>query len=217
MNIKKFKTREEFIAKSVVFIEKICKENEKKYIALSGGSTPAPVYRSLAKADLDFSKLYFYQVDERFVPREYEDSNYKMINKSLNIKDKNFNYFDTDYSIEESLERYEKELLKIPKQEFDLSILGVGQDGHIASLFPNSKAFSSEKLVANTQTDIFNIHERLTITKDIILNSKKILILLIGENKRKVLDELESPSKNEESFPVLLLKDHKDLNIYFSL
>ena len=194
MKINEFENEEDFINASLELIKKL----SPKTIALSGGSTPKNLYKKISELPSD--NVEFFQVDERYVPKDNEDSNYKMIKETLN---KEIHHFDTSLSILESLEKYEKEL----PEQFDLIILGIGNDGHTASLFPNTEALNSQEKVAQTK----NIQERLTITFPVILNSKNILVLL--KNKKEVLNELKNPSKTIEQFPSLKLLEYENLII----
>jgi 6-phosphogluconolactonase len=211
----------DFINVSADFILRICRNNGKKTrinIALSGGSTPKEIYQALAKK-LSFmpfaNPLHFYQVDERYVPASNEDSNQKMIAEAfktltdLKLKNVHFHFFDTSIPQEKSIKEYAKELPKT----FDLMILGIGPDGHTASLFPNSKELSSKASTAHTTTKDFVIKDRLTLTFPTILKSKNILVLL--KNKAEIITELKTPTKSPKEFPAHKLSSHKKLQIYF--
>lgn len=179
------------------------------HIALSGGKTVVPFYKALAKSkDPRFKQTEFYVVDERYVPITHKESNCGMIKKNLisKIQCKKFHFFDTKLSIEKSLKKYEKEIHGIV---FDMTILGIGEDGHFASIFPQSKAIKTKLEVAHAQTNKFAIKDRLTMTPRIILKSKKILVLL--KDKPKVIKELKHPKKTYFEFPAHLLKKHKNL------
>lgn len=200
MRIKTFHTENDFINQTVSFILSL----NPHAIALSGGSTPLPIYKKLSRENLDSIK--FYQADERYVPANHPDSNQKMIRKTL--KPKNFHYFDTSLPIAKSLEKYRKEL----PPSFDLCILGIGADGHTASLFPNSAALETTAPVAYSQTDRFTIKDRLTITLPQILASKNILVLL--KDKPEILTELQNPTKTPSKFPALHLLKHSNTTIH---
>jgi 6-phosphogluconolactonase len=215
--LKSFTTESDWITASVDLITSVCKE--KTHIALSGGKTPGAVYEVLAKRnDIPLDTVCFFQVDERYVPQTDENSNYKLINdsliKPLGGKEKNFSYFDTSKPIEEALESYEAKLKEaLP---FDLTVLGLGTDGHTASLFKKGSALhETKKLVANTHTYEFSVYERLTLTFPAIMSSKKLMLLVSGKNKKEALDQLLHSDIPFEDFPAKKLLDHPDLSIHF--
>lgn len=205
MELKTFTNEDEFIKEAVAFIKNSCEEKNCK-IALSGGSTPKAVYEALSRSKLD--KFEFYQVDERFVPENHPNSNYKMLKESIK---KEIHHFDTSLPAQESLKKYSKEL---PKTPFDLCILGIGTDGHTASLFPNSQALNEEKsAVAHTRKHEFTIDDRLTLTFPAIMTSKKLLVLLKGKEKQETLNRIQDPQSTIKEFPAKRLLEHPDLTI----
>ena len=190
MHIQEFTNQEEWVAAGLKLIPQSGK------IALSGGTTPAPLYKQLPQSPT------YYQIDERYVPKADKDSNQKMIREAFSPQ--KFYAFNTSLPIEESLKEYESHL----PENFDLTILGIGEDGHFASLFPHQ---NPQGKTAHTQTENFAIKDRLTLTAETILKSKAILVLL--KNKGQVLEELKNPTKSPEEFPALKLDNHPNLSI----
>jgi 6-phosphogluconolactonase len=224
MIVKIFENEDKFIADCVGFFRECIKEGGKNVkIVLSGGNTPEKIYKKLSGSSLSFKDTEFFQVDERYVARGNEDSNWKLINETLlsnpEKQPKKFHFFDTALPIRESLSKYEKEIKNV---KFDLVVLGIGTDGHTASLFPNSPALKEEeKPVLHTETESHPAKDRLTMTFPAILNSKKILVLLEGPRKHKILSilthSLANPKNDIENTPALKLLEHDDLTIFHYL
>lgn len=219
MKLNYFSSLKNFQTETVEFIESICqKKKGTVYIALSGGSTPEPIYKLLKSSKkLPWNRIHFFLVDERYVPINHPDSNYKMITSSLGKpqiqKLKNYTYFHTDLEINACLKQYEAELKKIPA--FDLTILGIGPDGHTASLFPNQSTLTTRQAVAHTTTTEFKVKDRLTITFPVILKSKTLLVLMKGQEKLPTLKELTEGKKSATAFPSKKLLKNKNLQINF--
>ena len=176
--------------------------------ALSGGNTPAGLYRRLAIPERDdlWYRTHIFLVDERFVSFEEMESNYRMISHTLlsrvNIPDNNIHPIPTDtVSPEYAAAKYEENLISFFKTEngipprFNLVILGIGNDGHTASLFPGTRAVSEavRLSVAVTPPDISK-KNRVSITLPVINNADHIIFLATGDEKAGVLrDVLERP------------------------
>ena len=126
-------------------------------------------------------------------------------------------FFETTGKItwEKSAEKYDQ-LLRGHGKPFDVCILGIGPDGHTASLFPGEPAlYETEKLATTSETNRFDVWKRLTITFPMILKSKKIVVLLKGKDKKSVLEELLHGKKSWEEFPSKKILEHKKLEILF--
>jgi 6-phosphogluconolactonase len=121
-------------------------------VALAGGSTPKELYKLLATKNLAWEKVEFFFGDERNAPIESTESNYKMANetlfKPLNINQHNIYRWRTELNTPELIaEDYTDKIDKIAGT-FDLVLLGMGDDGHTASLFPHTKALQKTRFVA---------------------------------------------------------------------
>ncbi len=220
MKIRLFTNEEDYIQESIKFIEDLCVTTiQNVQIGLSGGSTPAPIYRAMAKSKtVCFSLIDFWQIDERYIDHDRPESNHKMISDNLLFQDEkpaSFHFFDTSTSIEKALQKYEEDMKNNLTNGFDLLILGIGKDGHTASIFPHSKTVNDrDRLVAHTKTQKFPVKDRLTITFPAIYNSKKVLILLKGKEKTEILSELTAGNKTPEEFPAKKLVKHHDVTIH---
>jgi 6-phosphogluconolactonase len=172
-------------------------------VALSGGRTPIHVYRALAaQKGLPWGKTHIFMVDERFVPYESDENNFRMINESLllhvGIPARNVHPIITsDISARDCAAKYEKDIVsffKLSPRTFpyiDMVLLGIGEDGHTASLFPGTAAVSetSHPVVAVTPLEESK-KERITMTLPVINNASYVLFLAAGESKAKILREI---------------------------
>ncbi|MEY4573702.1 MAG: hypothetical protein RLZ10_3004 [Bacteroidota bacterium] len=181
---------------------------------LSGGSTPEPVYRLLASKIKNQANIHWGLVDERFVDVHSEFSNEKMIRNALG-KDALLTGMVFD------AENYEVNLKTVNEkyadfiQQTDIILLGMGEDGHFASLFPND--LNSEILLSENHIGIFNTNapseptKRITCSMNMILNSKIILLMITGKKKKEVLENLHL------NLPIhKLLSKRNDIHIYYA-
>ncbi len=193
-------------------------KNNKFSVALSGGKTPLYIYEKLSQKPyidrIDWSKVFLFWGDERQVPSDNPESNYFMAMQAGLIKipiPKNQIFkMNTLEKIEENSLEYE-ELIQnnLGKNLFDLVMLGVGKDGHIASLFPNTKALKvKDRLVTENYVKELNAF-RLTITFECINNSSNIVIYAVGEEKKQIINTIFS--SEEKTLPVQKIgsKKHK--------
>ena len=178
--------------------QELQKRKDKIYIALSGGTTPMPILEIVRKADLNWNQFSFFMVDERCVPLSHEHSNYNNINESFlkHIASRNYSMIREGLDIDESIRFYNKALLSelnvnkdgIPV--FDLILLGMGEDGHTASLFPNTEALMEQKefTVRNYVPQLES--DRITLSYPILKNAEEAIVLAKGSKKGEILDEL---------------------------
>ena len=173
-------------------------------VALSGGKTPVDVYRRLAgegEKGILWYKTHVFFVDERFVPSTDADSNYRMIKETLldgaGVPLGNIHPIPTDFSDPVSAaERYERDIAlffglqedDIP--EFDLVMLGIGSDGHTASLFPGSPALSEKRRLVAAVAPGREKHNRITLTLPVLNKAKNVIFLVTGREKADVLRDV---------------------------
>ena len=172
-------------------------------VAVSGGRTPVHVHRALAsQKSFPWGKTHVFMVDERFVPYESDDNNFRMINESLllhvGIPARNIHPILTpDSSARDCASKYEKDIVsffKLPPGAFpniDLVLLGIGEDGHTASLFPGTAALDDaiHIAIAVTPPDKSK-QDRITMTFPVINNASNVMFLAAGESKAGILREI---------------------------
>ncbi len=191
----------EFIALASTAI----RDHEKFSVALSGGSTPKSLYSVLARSALPWDKIFFFWSDERHVPPDHPESNYRMAKEALlsivpvppeNIfrvraEEKDANVVAKDY--EEALRSFFR-LRPGEFPRFDLILLGLGPDGHTASLFPNTPALNETKrLVVANWVEKFKTN-RITFTYPVLNYAACVIFLVSGGDKSEIVREvLENP------------------------
>jgi 6-phosphogluconolactonase len=184
-------------------------------IALSGGKTPELLYSILAqspyKESIQWKKIIVCFSDERFVPSSSDESNYKMASLSLlkkvplpiknilKVKTVKINPAASAIAYEKEIKKYVSE-----KKPFNLILLGIGEDGHTASLFPGSKLLTEKKKWIK---EIFvpekNMH-RISFTLPCINNAKNVMFLVSGKNKRPVMKKIFAAKKSK--LPAAMVK-----------
>ena len=176
---------------SNLIINEINKSKKNSFtIGLSGGSTPKITY-SLLKNDIqDLSKIIFWTVDERWVPRDDEYSNQKMLNSLF--ADSTAKILEVDYSglsAERDANNYASKL-ENNITNFDTVILGVGEDGHIASLFPDTVAVNdTENFYVSNEVNILS-KWRVTATFKLLKEVDNVYLLVTGNNKKEILKSI---------------------------
>ena len=203
---------EEFVTKSVAVIaQKIddaIEERDECIIGLSGGSTPRPVYEALGKEDLYWEKVKIFLLDERYVPSENNDSNQKLVQdtilKHADIPANQCYFPDTSLPIDACVIAYTEALVHLFHAHApDLLVLGMGNDGHVASLFPPVAENAFGEVVAlHTTTDDFAVHDRITISPLIIMASQEHVLLIKGEEKQKVFEECAKSDLDPVRWPL---------------
>ena len=187
-------------------------------VALSGGYTPRAVYSLLASdyaTSLPWASVFIFFGDERHVPPDHPDSNYRMANESLlsrvPIPAQNIYRVEAERDARSAAERYEAALRKFfalrdsETPRFDLILLGMGDDGHTASLFPGTAALEdSSRLVVANWVKKFNA-DRITFTLPVLNAAAEDLVIIAGENKAQVISRIVH-SPGTVSYPIQMVQ-----------
>lgn len=194
------KTEEEFVKESVEVLTQRLKQHIDEFghaiLGLSGGSTPRPIYEELGKQDIDWSKVSIFLVDDRYIDPSHDDSNQKLVRETLlkhaSIPEEQILFPDTTTDLDSCIADYEMELAELLSKGIPHTItLGLGEDGHIASLFPPVPADAfGDRLVIHTETDAFAVHDRISTTMVIIGSADRKIFFLKGEGKKFVWEEM---------------------------
>ena len=191
-------------------------------IALSGGSTPKSLYSLLAndasfRTEVPWDKIHFFWGDERHVPPDHPESNYRMTNEAMlskvpvpsgnihRIRSENPNARQVAEEYEETLRTFFR--LKTGEfPRFDLVLLGMGPDGHTASLFPETEALRERRhLVVANWVEKFHAH-RITMTLPVLNQAAFVLFLVIGEEKAETLRQVLEGEERKDPFPSQLIR-----------
>ena len=191
-------------------LEKDLHENAQSTLIVSGGSSPVQIFKDLSAMQTKWSDITISLVDDRVVDIKHDDSNEKLVNDLL-IKDaaKDANFI--------SICTQSKDLLNL-KRPFGVMLLGMGEDGHFASLFPRLIETNPEYFDLESDAEIFftepmgnPCHKRISMNLSMILESKNIYLLVSSEKKLQVLNQ----AKSDQSLPLyyLLNQDKADIEI----
>lgn len=196
-------------------------------IALSGGKTPEALFTALIekyKNIIPWDKIHFWWADERCVPPDDIESNYNMARKLLfshiNIPPENIHRIKGEKDPEEEALRYSSEIKKhLPSARgmpvFDLIILGMGNDGHIASIFPDClNLIDDQRICAATRHPATKM-KRVTLTGSTIKNSKKIFFMVTGKGKASGVSEVMNNSTTAKLLPAYYIEPANGSMIWF--
>lgn len=180
-------------------------------IALSGGSTPGPVYEELGDSDLaeqiSWSQLEIYFADERAVPIDHPESNYRLVLETLlkshpEAVGQTFRMPADAADREQAAKRYERRL----PDPIDVLVLGMGADGHTASLFPGSTALDQPERRVLPVIAPKPPPERMTITPSVIERARSIIMIAAGADKAPMVARVLGASGDPKVVPAMLAR-----------
>lgn len=197
------------------------------HIALSGGNTPKAFFQKLMDSYVDqiaWERLHFWWGDERCVGPDDEQSNYKMtldfLLSKINIPERNIHRIKGENEPEEEALRYSKEMeaclnSRANDPVFDLIILGLGDDGHTASIFPDQlELFEYKQSCAVAQHPISG-QKRITITGNVLNNANQVFFLVTGKNKAIRVSEIMNDSEAAKLLPAYYISPTNGELIWF--
>ncbi|MGV3526397.1 MAG: 6-phosphogluconolactonase [Candidatus Sericytochromatia bacterium] len=176
------------------------------HIALSGGQSPAPCFQALAmRPELNWEQVCFWWSDERCVPPDHGDSNYglakRLLLRPLRVAKDQIERLRGEQDPEQEARRYDQALrdrvtLSNGVPQLDLVLLGLGTDGHTASLFPGDReSLNTQELCRAVQHP--DGSQRLTLTPRLINRARCVAFLVTGSSKRQILKQLVSGSQSQ--------------------
>ncbi len=186
-------------------------------IAFSGGNSPARLYAALAAAPfaerIDWVKWHVFWSDERCVPSDHSQSNYKLalelLLRHVPIPAAQVHPAKGEWMPNAAANAYEEEIAKVlggDKPTFDLVLLGIGEDGHIASLFPGSEALHTKtRLVLATLSPDKKLH-RVTFTLPLINAARNVILIANDASKAAILHRLVAPRQGDSRLPAAMVK-----------
>ncbi|HUR11147.1 MAG TPA: 6-phosphogluconolactonase [Flavitalea sp.] len=223
-----FPTAEETVSALAGFFISTCrqaiKKNKKCTVALSGGNSPARLYKLLAseafRHQLDWSKLNFFLGDERYVPLHDPASNAGMIRKTLveplQLSNDQFCTINTEFSPGEAAHDYALRIMHHFESDpvhFDLILLGLGDNAHTASLFPHTpvlhESLPDVKAVYLEEEHVY----RITLNAPMINNALRIAFLVFGKEKALAVSRVLEGKEDTDAYPAQLIRPlHGDVH-----
>jgi 6-phosphogluconolactonase len=190
--------------------------HDKFIVALSGGNTPKRFYELMATPEfsknINWKRVYIFFSDERYVPHSDATSNFKMASEALlnhvPLPRKNIFAIPTGSTPAKDAITYETQIKKVvgsKKPVFDLVLLGMGEDGHTASLFPGTGILNEKKRLVK-EVFVKGKGFRISFTLPLINMAKQVLLLVSGTEKAAVLKKISDKRKSKNLLPVQLLK-----------
>jgi 6-phosphogluconolactonase len=208
-----YETADRLAMDLIRYTENMLQFRDNLYIAISGGTTPQILYTILVNEypkAIPWNRIHFFWVDERNVPVDSNESNfgnaYRLLFKNINIPSHNLHAIKYSKNIMDEVVRYTGEILsfvpcigKYPA--FDIIILGMGDDGHTASIFPGQNDLFETNAIVSQNLHPQTGQTRITLTGNVINNAQEIIFLVTGENKAQRVKSIFENSPEAADLP----------------
>lgn len=209
-------TTQEFVDTAVKWITGCILEEQEDsekqvMIGLAGGKTPTAIYTKLStESVISWERVLCFLIDERYVPASSPDSNQKVVWETFlthNASRARALFPNTSLPLADCIDSYNEQLRDLKP---DIVIIGMGDDGHIASLFPplGDNVYGPDRVI-HTTTDTFAVHDRITVTLPVLLSASHRLFLITGEQKAALLQKMQSVSEDISLYPAQYLFDER--------
>lgn len=190
-------------------------ERDQFTIALAGGSTPKPLYEAIASQSLPWEKLHIFWGDERYVPADHPDSNEGMARRAWldRVAIPATNIYPVPTTVDDpaiAADQYEQTLRTFFHASapdfpaFDLILLGIGDDGHTASLFPQTEALAVRDRLITVGNKAGQ--PRITFTAPLINQARSVVFMVAGANKRSALAQIFAETADDSTYPARLVR-----------
>lgn len=201
--------------------------SDKFNLALSGGNTPKLIFNHLAKhyqTKIKWDNINFFWGDERCVPPDDNESNYKMAYETLlsnvTVSKENIFRIKGEANLFDEAKRYGDLIAaKVIKEnnlpKFDLIMLGLGEDGHTASIFPDQMHLLIESKICSAAAHPITKQLRITLTGKVINNARNIVFIVTGKNKSKVVNDIFNHQQDSKTYPASFIKPNYGKLIWF--
>lgn len=223
MNTNIFPTAQDAVNQIAQEFIEYSKQNHPVHISLSGGSTPKLLFKTLSaepfKSEVNWQNLHFWWGDDRMVHPTDPESNYGEVQKLLfdhiAIPSENIHPIRGEENAEQELARFSAELTAcVPNLAFDWIILGMGTDGHTASLFPHQTDFNDQNVAVIAQHPETG-QVRISKTASLIEKAKRITYLVTGASKAEILKEIQTTPAEKLPYPAAKIQAKNGVTEWF--
>jgi len=192
-------------------------------LVVSGGSTPKAMFQALSATDLDWSKVVVTLVDERCVPDTDDQSNAKLVSENLLQNAAAAAHYEPTFVVDEGLAACQARFKThaVLSQTYDIVILGMGGDAHTASIFPEA---AERDVALDLGNDDFMVETnpvtvtpmRYTQTRKKLLDTRNLLLHIVGEGKWDVFSEAQKAQVPEMPISYFIHQEHAPLSVFFA-